>query len=124
MKGKRKILIVEDNNLVVKMLTYLLNKEGFEIIVAKDGNAGAEALDIQKPDLILMDLVIPYRSGLEVTSLAKKMYPEVPIIVVSAMGLIDETISAALQLGVYGVVSKPFSPIELVEKIKSALISQ
>ncbi len=123
MKEKGTILIVEDNNLVVCMLKYLLNQEGFEVFIAKDGNSGVEALNEQKPDLILMDLVIPYRSGLEVTAIAKQKYPKTPIIVVSAMGLIDETVKAALKLGVHSVVSKPFSSNELLEKIKSALIS-
>jgi len=121
MKSKKKILIVEDNNLVVNIVSYLLNKEGFDIVVAKDGNEGAEALEVEKPDLILMDLVLPYRSGLEVTSLARQKLPNTPIIVVSSLGLIDETIQDALSLGVFGIVSKPFLPIDLITKVKSAL---
>lgn len=121
MKTKKKILIVEDNSLVVNIVSYLLKKEGFDIVVAKDGNEGAEALESERPDLILMDIVLPYMSGLEVTSLARQKLPKIPIIVVSSLGLIDQTIQDALSLGVYGVVSKPFLPIDLISKVKSAL---
>jgi CheY-like chemotaxis protein len=121
MKSKKKILIVEDDGLVVNIVSYLLEKEGFDIVVAKDGNEGIEVLEIENPDLILMDLVLPYRSGLEVTSLAKQKFPYTPIIVVSSLGLIDETIQEALNLGVSGVVSKPFLPSDLITKIKSTL---
>lgn len=121
MKSKKKILIVEDDSLVVNIISYLLKKEGFNIVVAKDGNEGAEALEFEKPDLILMDIMLPYRSGLDITSLAKQKFPEIPIIVVSSLGRIDETIQEALSLGVYDVVSKPFSPVDLITKVKSAL---
>ncbi len=123
MKAKKKILIIEDDSLVVTILNYILENEGFETVVAEDGNEGAEALTNEKPDLILMDLLLPYKSGLEITSLAKHKYPEVPIIIVSSLGLIDETIQAAFKLGAHSVVSKPFLPTELVSKIKTALSS-
>lgn len=121
MRSRQKILIVEDNQLVVKIISYVLEKEGFDFIVARDGNEGAESLETEKPDLILMDLVLPYRSGLEITSLAKEKNPNIPVIVVSSLGLIDETIHDALKMGVFAVVSKPFSPTDLMKKIKSAL---
>lgn len=121
MKSKKKILIVEDDNMVVNIVTYLLEKEGFDILVAKDGNEGAKAIESEKPDLILMDIILPYKSGLEVTSLAKQKSPKTPIIVISSLGLIDETIQEARDLGVAAVFSKPFLPYELVDKIKSIL---
>lgn len=116
-----KILLVEDDSLVVNIVSFLLKKEGFEIRIAKDGNEGVEALEFERPDLILMDIVLPYRSGLEVTSIAKKRFPKIPIIVVSSLGLIDETIQDALRLGVSGIVSKPFLPFDLITKVKMAL---
>ncbi len=121
MKTKKKVLIVEDDSLVVNIVSYLLEKEGFNVVVAKDGNEGAEALESEKPDLILMDIILPYKSGLEVTSLAKQKLPNTPIIVISSLGLIDQTIKEAMDLGVSAVVSKPFSPDDLINKIKSVL---
>lgn len=122
MKTKNKILIVEDDSLVVNIVSHLLKKEGFDIKIAKDGNEGVEALEFERPDLILMDIVLPYRSGLEVTSLAKKKFPKIPIIVVSSLGFIDEIIQDALRLGVSGIVSKPFLPVDLITKVKTALL--
>lgn len=118
MKTKKVILIIEDDGLVVKVISYLLEKEGFNIVVAKDGNEGMEAIKTKRPDLILMDIILPYKSGLEITIYAKNKFPNVPIIVVSSLGLIDSTIIEAINLGVTTVISKPFSPNELVEKIK------
>lgn len=121
---KDKILIVEDNNLVVKILTFLLQQEGYESIVAIDGNEGIAALEAQRPDLILTDIILPYKSGLEVIAFAMEKYPEVPIIVVSSLGLIDDTIKAALNLGAREIVSKPFVPNQLLKTIKSFLAEQ
>lgn len=121
MKLKKKILIVEDDSLVVKIISFLLEKEGFAVVVAVDGNEGIEALDSEKPDLILMDIMLPYKSGLEITSIAKQKSPNIPIIVISSLGLIDETIQDAISLGVSSVVSKPFVPADLVTKVKFAL---
>lgn len=121
MKRQRNILIVEDDGLVVNILKHLLEKEGFKTIIARDGNEGAEAVENSTPDLIIIDLMLPYQSGLEVASLALKKNKNVPIIVVSSLGLIDDTIKAALALGVHSVVSKPFAPAELLHLIIKVL---
>lgn len=121
MKRQKKILIVEDDGLVVNILKHMLEKEGFETIIARDGNEGAAAVENSDPDLIIMDLIIPYQSGLEVASLSLKKNKNVPIIVVSSLGLIDDTIKAALALGVHSVMSKPFAPSKLVNRIIKAL---
>jgi DNA-binding response OmpR family regulator len=121
MKSKVKILLIEDDNMVVNIVSYLLTHEGFEIIVAKDGNEGAEAIENENHDLILMDIVLPYRSGLELTAFAKLKNPNTPIIVLSSLGRIDKTIQEAFSIGVTSVISKPFKPSHLIKKIKTTL---
>ena len=108
MREKKRVLIVEDDEMVIKLLQFILEKEGFELIIARDGNEGADAVKTANPDLILMDIMLPYKSGLEVISLAKKELNEVPIIVLSSLGQVEQTIDAAVRLGVSEVIAKPF----------------
>ena len=121
MKTKKRILIVEDDEIVIKLLQFLLEKEGFELVIARNGNQGTEALQTAKPDLILMDIMLPYKSGMEVISIAKKKLKEVPIIVLSSIGKVEQTIDEALLLRVSDVIAKPFAVGNLMEKIKSLL---
>jgi|TARA_R110002051_G_scaffold88179_3_gene155391 two-component system response regulator VicR len=118
MKTKKRILIVEDDEMAIKLLQLLLEKEGFELVIARDGNQGTEALKTANPDLILMDIMLPYKSGMEVISIAKKNLKDVPIIVLSYLGKVNQTNEEALRLGVSDVIAKPFVVPKLIAKIK------
>ncbi|MBF2709881.1 response regulator transcription factor [Flavobacterium soyangense] len=114
----KKILIIEDDNLIIKILEFILKKEGYEIYIAKDGNQGIEEISIVKPDLIITDIMMPYKSGLEITAYVKKNHPTIPIIIVSALGKEDQTVIEGFKLGVDDFIAKPFNPIELVLRVK------
>ena len=114
----KKILILEDDNLIIKILEFILKKEGYDIYVAKDGNEGIEKIGTILPDLIITDIMMPYKSGLEITAYVKKNYPSIPIIIVSALGKEDQTVIEGFKLGVDDFIAKPFNPIELVLRVK------
>lgn len=116
-----KIVLIEDDKLIVRIIEFILQKEGYSIFTANDGNEGLQIIKEIKPDLILTDIMLTYKSGLEVTSISKKLYPTIPIIVISALGKEDETVQKAFKLGIDGFVAKPFKPTELVVLIQETL---
>lgn len=121
MKTKKRILIVEDDEIVIKLLQFLLEKEGFELVIARNGNQGTRALQTSNLDLILMDIMLPYKSGMEVISIAKKKLMDVPIIILSSVGKVEQTIDEAVLLSVSDVIAKPFVVGQLIGKIKLLL---
>lgn len=114
----RKILIIEDDELMVKILQFVLRKEGYQVSVAKDGLNAIERIPQIEPDLVLTDVMMPFKSGLEVISYMKENYKHVPIIVVSALGEEERTVIEAFKLGVDDFMSKPFNPNELLLRVK------
>jgi len=119
---REKILIVEDEKDIIKMLEYNLKKEGFKVIDARDGE---DALDLalrEYPDLILLDLMLPGMDGLEVCKALKKeaKTSSIPIIMLTAKGQESDKV-VGLELGADDYITKPFSPRELVARIKAVL---
>lgn len=119
---KEKILIVEDEKDIVKMLEYNLKKEGFKVIAAVDGEDALELAGRQQPDLILLDLMLPGMDGLEVCKVLKKesKTSSIPIIMLTAKSQESDKV-AGLELGADDYITKPFSPRELVARIKAVL---
>ncbi len=107
-----KILIAEDDALSMKIMEWCLKKEGYEVICTIDGIEAMEKINFHQPDLILVDIMLPYFSGLEILSKVKQNGITAPVIVISAMGQQD-VIDEALKLGAYGYISKPFNMNEL-----------
>ena len=119
---KEKILIVEDDKDIIKMLEYNLKKEGYKVVAAQDGE---DALDLalrQYPNLILLDLMLPGINGLEVCKTLKKetKTASIPIIMLTAKSQESDKI-VGLELGADDYVTKPFSPRELIARIKAVL---
>ncbi|MDD5253272.1 MAG: response regulator transcription factor [Candidatus Omnitrophica bacterium] len=119
---KEKILIVEDEKDIIKMLEYNLKKEGFKVIAARDGE---DALDLalrEYPDLILLDLMLPGIDGLEVCKTLKKesKTSSIPIIMLTAKSQESDKV-VGLELGADDYITKPFSPRELIARIKAVL---
>ncbi|MEZ7499702.1 response regulator [Flavobacterium sp. Arc3] len=119
--AKKKILIIEDDELIIKIMEFILKKEGYETYVSKDGNDGVEQIAIIKPDLIITDIMMSYKSGLEITAYSKKNYPTIPVIIVSALGKEDLTVIEGFELGVDDFIAKPFNPKELVLRVNRFL---
>lgn len=113
-----KILVIEDDILMVKILEFVLRKEGYETIIAKDGIEGLEKLKTINPSMIITDIILPFKSGLEIISFAKEHHAHIPVIVVSAMGEEEGTVMEAFNLGADDFVPKPFNPNELKLRVK------
>jgi two-component system response regulator VicR len=117
-----KILIVEDDVLMVKILEFILKKEGYQITSCKDGLTAIEKIPVLIPDLIITDIMLPFRSGLEIIGYTKENYENIPVIVVSSLGEEEGTVIEAFNLGADDFVSKPFNPNELLLRVKRLLV--
>lgn len=119
---KEKILIVEDEKDIIKMLEYNLKKEGFKVIDARDGEDALDLASRQYPDLILLDLMLPGIDGLEVCKTLKKesKTSSIPIIMLTAKSQESDKV-VGLELGADDYITKPFSPRELIARIKAVL---
>lgn len=117
-----RILIVDDEPNIVISLEYLMKKEGFEVAVATDGEAALLQAAAFAPDLILLDVMMPKKSGYEVCQAlrADPARAAVKIIMLTAKGR-DTEVTKGLALGADAYVTKPFSTKELVLQVKSLL---
>ena len=117
--AKKTILIVDDEEPIVNLLVYNLQKEGYNTIEANDGEAGIEIAFNKKPDLILLDIMLPKIDGLTVCKRIRNSL-NIPIIMISAK---DEEIDKilGLELGADDYITKPFSVRELVARVKANL---
>lgn len=116
------VLIVEDEPPLVELLSYNLEKAGFQIHIARDGEEALLAVEERKPDLILLDWMLPYVSGIEICRRIRRN-PEtrnVPIIILTARGEENDRIRG-LEAGADDYVVKPFSPSELVARVRAVL---
>ena len=120
--SKEKILIIEDEKDIVKMLDYNLKKEGFRAFSANNGEDGLDMVRKERPDLILLDLMLPEMDGLEVCKAVKNdtKTAHSPIIILTAKAQESDKI-VGLELGADDYVTKPFSPRELIARIKAVL---
>jgi DNA-binding response OmpR family regulator len=121
MSDKKRIVLAEDNSTLSLLLKFRLVKEGYEILIAADGKEAIKNIEQHNPDLILTDIMMPFVSGLEVISYVRnELKIQTPIIVFSAAGQ-EEMVLKAFNLGANDFMGKPFSPNELVIRIKRIL---
>lgn len=113
-----KILIAEDDELILKIIEFRLKKDGHEVIVTKDGRDALLKIEELQPDMVISDIMMPYTSGLEIVSALKtKFEKKIPIIILSSMGQ-EDVVLEAFKLGADDFITKPFSPNELSMRIK------
>ncbi len=115
----KRILIIDDEKPIVDILTYNLQKEGYEIIDAFDGELGYERAMVDNPDLILLDVMLPKMDGLTVCRKIRET-SSVPIIMLTAKeDVVDKIIG--LEIGADDYITKPYSTRELIARIKANL---
>ncbi|AFL85951.1 response regulator with CheY-like receiver, AAA-type ATPase, and DNA-binding domains [Belliella baltica DSM 15883] len=117
----KNILIIEDDKLISSLVHFRLKKEGYNITMVEDGLAGIEAIEKDSPDLIITDVLIPHRSGIEIIYHSKKFNPKIPIIVLSSLGEEEATVLEAFSKGASDFIPKPFKPNELAFRVKKWL---
>jgi two-component system, cell cycle response regulator DivK len=117
-----KILIVEDNDMNLDMLSRRLLRKGFDIVSARDGKAGVETAKSEKPDLILMDMSLPIMDGWDATRTLKahESTAEIPVIALTAHAM-DSDRTKALEAGCDDFYTKPIELPGLLEKIAKLL---
>jgi two-component system alkaline phosphatase synthesis response regulator PhoP len=120
--SKGTILVIDDEKDLIELVRYNLRSEGFEVLAARDGESGVrEALD-RRPDLVLIDLMLPGIDGLEVCHRlrADERTSRIPLIMLTAKSSEADRI-VGLELGADDYVTKPFSPRELAARVKAVL---
>ncbi len=119
---EKKILVVDDEKPIADILQFNLKKEGYAVYCAYDGNQALEMVEEVNPDLILLDIMLPNKDGMEVCREVRKKY-EMPIIMLTAKDSeIDKVLG--LELGADDYVTKPFSTRELLARVKANLRRQ
>ncbi len=114
----KKILIIEDDLLISSLVQFRLKKDGYQTFLVQDGNEGTKAIESWDPDLIITDVMIPFKSGIEIIHFARKSKPNTPIIVLSSLGEEEKIVLEAFNLGVADFIPKPFNPNELAIRVK------
>ena len=121
--GKKKVLIVEDDNFVSEVYSTKLLEMGHEVQIAQNGEEGLALIEKSKPDLVLLDILMPVMGGIELLEELKKKveWKSIPIILLTNVGE-KESIQKARNLGVQDYLIKShFTPAEVIEKIESIL---
>src|SRR5438270_13775042 len=114
-----RVLIIEDDPNVAEVVGRYLAREGYEVEIAGDGATGLERALSDPPELVVLDLMLPNLSGLEVCKRIRAAAP-VPVIILTALGEEADRI-VGLELGADDYVAKPFSPRELTARVKAVL---
>ncbi|MEP6599422.1 MAG: response regulator transcription factor [Actinomycetota bacterium] len=119
MIGSR-ILVVDDDETLAEIVAGYLERAGHTVQQVSDGRAALTAVADQPPDLVILDLMLPEIDGLEVCRQVRAKHPDLPVIMLTALGEAEDRI-AGLEVGADDYVTKPFSPRELVLRVESVL---
>lgn len=118
----RRILIADDEPNIVTALEYLLQREGYEVQVARNGEEALKLIEAGPPDVVLLDVMMPVRSGYEVCKAIRERpeWRQVKVVMLSAKGR-DAEVSKGMALGADLYVTKPFSTRQLMQQIGELL---
>ncbi|NWF98418.1 MAG: sigma-54-dependent Fis family transcriptional regulator [Nitrospirae bacterium] len=117
------ILVIEDKESMAEMLRETLESEGYRVLIAEEGEKGIKFLKENRIDLVLTDLKVPIKDGIEVLKASKEENPMVPVIIMTAYGSV-ETAVEAMKLGAFDFITKPFDTDHLLMLIKRAIETQ
>ena len=118
----QRILVAEDDKTLQSLVKFKLKSAGYDVSVVDDGQAALELLQREKPDLLIVDLMMPVMSGKELILELKKnsFTKDIPLIILSAKSLEKEVVEG-FSLGADDFIKKPFSPSELVARVRNLL---
>ena len=121
---KQRILAIDDNADIRELIAFILRRENYEVTTASNGMAGLEMIKSAKPDLIILDVVMPEFSGYDVLNAVRSdkssKVRDIPVLMITSKSSTDD-IDQALELGATAYIVKPFRPAKLVTKVKSLL---
>ncbi|WP_332738461.1 response regulator transcription factor [Hydrogenophaga sp.] len=117
-----KILIADDEPNILISLEFLMKREGFEVVLARDGQEAIDAIKREQPALVLLDVMMPVKTGFDVCSevRANENFRDMLIVMLTAKGR-DTDVAKGLALGANAYMTKPFSTRELVQKVHDLL---
>jgi len=116
----RTILIIDDEESIVRSLDGILSDEGFEVVSAKSGQDGLEKIEEMIPDLVLLDIWMPGMDGIDTLVKIKETYPHLQVVMMSGHGTIETAVKAT-KLGAYDFIEKPLSLEKVLLSINNAL---
>jgi DNA-binding response OmpR family regulator len=118
----RKILIADDEPNILISLEFLMKREGYDVVVVRDGQQALEAIVREHPDLVLMDVMMPVKSGFEVCQEVRAIeaVKNTPILMLTAKGR-DVDIAKGMAMGATVYLTKPFSTREMAQKVRELL---
>lgn len=120
----KKILVAEDNKLILETIAYSLTREGYEVLKANDGKECLNILEETNVDLVITDLYMPFINGHEVISTIRdEKHSNMPILVLSAAGA-EANVLKAFEMGADDFMVKPFSLVELTIRVRKLLSSR
>lgn len=129
--AKKRIMVVDDSRSIVRAVELLLEAEGFEVIPAFNGKECLEKLEKEKPDLILLDIMMPGIDGREVCKRIKKVNKDVKVMFLTGVGVVKSSGLSALfqkfhkeiskEIGAVDYITKPFDNEDLIRRVKRAL---
>jgi DNA-binding response OmpR family regulator len=116
------VLVVDDDPVILKLLEVNFEMEGFTVLTAKDGEEGIQVAQSEKPDLIVSDIMMPKKSGLELVTELKSDpgTSDIPIILLSAKAQ-NADVRSGMDAGADDYVTKPFEPLDLVDRVNRLL---
>ena len=121
----QRILVVDDDKKIVRLLRAYLEQAGFEVLVAYDGETALHAIRREQPDLVVLDIMLPHRDGREITRLVRgdPALAATPIVMLTAR-VEDTDKIVGLELGADDYVTKPFNPQVVVARVRAVLRRQ
>jgi DNA-binding response OmpR family regulator len=118
----KKILIADDDPMMVKLLEFNLRRAGFDLIICREGSTVVARAHAEQPDLIILDVMMPGRTGLEIVAdlKADSVLAGLPVLIVTSEGK-NSTLDELLAAGAANVYTKPFSPTMLIDRVRELL---
>jgi len=119
----KKVLVIDDDAKITRVLDLKLRKAGYQVIVAADGEAGVNLFKAQQPDVVITDVLMPRKEGLETIMELRRDFPEVKVIAISGGGRIgpDECLDLAKKFGAQYAFTKPFIGKEILQAVQELL---
>ena len=120
--GKLTVLVIDDDPVILELLRVNFEIEGFDVICAKDGEEGLLRAQNDQPDVVISDIMMPRRDGLQLLSDLKEgpSTQDLPVILLSAKAQKSE-VEQGLELGADDYITKPFDPLELIDRLNAVM---